>query len=164
LVAESLCWARQAVGELRNLSYLLHPPSLDELGLTAALRSWVDGFSERTGISADVDLDDPGRLPAEMETTLFRIAQEALSNVHRHSGSPTVAVRLKLGKRNVRLEVEDAGRGVPRTVENQNGGQRLGVGILGMRERARQLGGLLEIRCSSQGTTVSVTLPRKGAP
>jgi signal transduction histidine kinase len=164
LVAEGLTWAKQAVGELRNLSYLLHPPSLDELGLTAALRSWIDGFSERTGISADVDLEDPGRLPGEMETTLFRIAQEALSNVHRHSGSPTVAIRLKAGKRNVRLEVEDAGRGVPRTVVQQNGGQRLGVGILGMRERARQLGGLLEIRCSSQGTTVSVTLPRRGTP
>jgi PAS domain S-box-containing protein len=164
LLAESQTLAKQSQRELRSLSYLLHPPDLEELGLALALRSWADGFGARSGLSVDVELDDPGRMDWEVATALFRIVQESLANVQRHSGSTTATIRLKASETEIRLEVEDTGRGIPANVLESDGTDclhRVGVGILGMRERAHQLGGALDIRSNGGGTTVQVVLPRE---
>jgi len=148
--------------EIRTLSYLLHPPLLDELGLVSAVKEYAEGFSERSGIKLDLNLQAGfGRLPQEAETALFRIVQESLSNIQRHSGSKTAKIHLRADSACVNLEVSDRGRGMDKNaVERGNGsGARLGVGILGMRERLAQLGGKLEIESNSQGTTVRATIP-----
>lgn len=159
LLKKSLDLTQQCVKELRTLSYLLHPPALDELGLVPALRSWVDGFGERSGIEVDLTLPDGGpRLAPSLERTLFRIAQEALGNVHRHSGSATAAVRLLLSSKQVELVIEDQGKGF----SMESGSTRFGVGLLGMRERARQVGGTFEVYSQPGNTRVRVMLPRSG--
>ena len=148
--------------EIRTLSYLLHPPLLDELGLVSALKEYAGGFSERSGIKLELDIQaDFGRLKQEVETALFRIVQESLANIQRHSGTKTAKIHLRGDTTCVNLEVIDRGRGMDkRAVERGNGsGTRLGVGILGMRERMTQLGGSLEIESSSSGTTVRVSIP-----
>jgi len=158
--------AEHCASEIRTLSYLLHPPLLDESGLVSALRWLADGFTARSGIALELDLPaEPVRVGADRETTLFRIAQEALANVHRHSGSGSAIVRLARGRGQVALEVRDRGRGMPRRQDEAQGGlQRLGVGITGMRERVRQLGGWLEIESGAAGTTVRAVLPLKEEP
>ncbi|HXX18849.1 MAG TPA: PAS domain S-box protein [Candidatus Acidoferrum sp.] len=148
--------------EIRSLSYLLHPPLLDELGLAAAVEEYVKGFGQRSGIDLELEMKaDFGRLPVEYETALFRIVQESLANVQRHSGSSTARMRLTKEEREIVLEITDSGRGM--RAEDLHGrpvGPRtLGVGILGMSERMRQLGGRLEISSSVRGTTVRATLP-----
>jgi PAS domain S-box-containing protein len=148
--------------EIRTLSYLLHPPLLDELGLVSAVKEYAEGFSERSGIKLELDIQAGfGRLPQEAETALFRIVQESLSNIQRHSGTKTAKIELRGDSSRVNLEISDRGRGMEKnTIERGNGsGTRLGVGILGMRERMTQLGGRLEIESSSSGTTVRVTIP-----
>jgi two-component system, NarL family, sensor kinase len=148
--------------EIRTLSYLLHPPLLDELGLVSAVKEYAEGFSERSGIKLELDIQAGfGRLPQEAETALFRIVQESLSNIQRHSGTKTAKIELRGNSSRVNLEISDRGRGMEKnTIERGNGsGTRLGVGILGMRERMTQLGGRLEIESSSSGTTVRVTIP-----
>ena len=163
---ESLGLAAQCAREVRNISYFLHPPLLDEAGLATALRSYVDGFTRRSRIRVELDIDDKlGRLSQDQETTLFRIAQEGLSNIHRHSGSSKASVQLTANSKKVTLEVSDEGRGIPPPLLKKTGLEltMLGMGISGMRERARQLGGGLEIRSGKKGTTVRVTLPRKGS-
>jgi signal transduction histidine kinase len=162
LLTESRQLAEQCLSEMRTMAYLLHPPSLDELGLVPACRSLVKGFTERSGILVDLkapaDLD---RLPREMETALFRVMQESLSNIHRHSGSKTACIQLLQSDHEIRLEVSDQGRGLVREVlDREIDHTKLGVGIAGMRERIRQLGGQLEIRSSSKGTIVIAVLPR----
>jgi PAS domain S-box-containing protein len=150
--------------EIRTLSYLLHPPLLDELGLVSAVKEYAEGFSERSGIHLDVDLQAGfQRLPQEAETALFRILQESLSNIQRHSESQTANIHLRGDSNGVSLEIADQGRGMGNAgVEHGNGGgTRLGVGILGMRERMIQLGGKLDIESSSSGTTVRATIPLK---
>jgi signal transduction histidine kinase len=150
--------------EIRTLSYLLHPPLLDELGLVSALKEYAEGFSERSGIELELDIQAGfGRLPQETETALFRIVQESLANIQRHSGSKTAEIHLRVDSARVDLEVMDRGRGMDmKATERGNGsGARLGVGILGMRERMKQLGGKLEIESSSSGTTVRVSIPVK---
>jgi signal transduction histidine kinase len=163
LLTESRQLAEQCLSEMRTMAYLLHPPSLDELGLVPACRSLVKGFTERSGIL--VDLKAPAnldRLPREMETALFRVMQESLSNIHRHSGSKTACIQLSQSDQEIRLEVSDQGRGLVREMLDREIDQtRLGVGIAGMRERIRQLGGQLEIRSSSKGTIVIAVLPRR---
>jgi signal transduction histidine kinase len=159
LIVEAQELAKRCSRELRTVSYLLHPPDLEQLGLVAALRSWTDGFAHRTGIVLDVNLDDPGRLLPDVETALFRIAQEALANVQRHSGSSKASVRLLVSEQELRLDVSDEGSGEPRDIV-ERAPERLGVGVLGMRERARQLGGTLEILTQEPGTTVRAILPR----
>jgi PAS domain S-box-containing protein len=158
--------AEHCASGIRTLSYLLHPPLLDESGLGSALRWLADGFTARSGIALELDLPaEPVRVGADRETTLFRIAQEALANVHRHSGSSSAVVRLSVDGGQVALEVEDHGRGMPQRRNEPPGGlQRLGVGITGMRERVRQLGGWLEIESSPSGTTVRAVLPLKEEP
>ncbi len=162
LLSESLSLALQSTQELRTLSYLLHPPLLDETGLVSALRWYVAGFTERSGI--DVTLEaapDFERLPREMETMLFRVVQECLNNIHRHSGSPTAAIGIRRDPGRLLLEIEDKGRGMPftGTLRMPEHAVLLGVGIAGMRERLIQFGGQLEIHSTSHGTMVRATLP-----
>jgi len=148
--------------EIRTLSYLLHPPLLDELGLVSAIKQYAEGFSERSGVELSLDLQTGfGRLSQEAETALFRIVQESLTNIQRHSGSATATIRLRGDSACVTLDVADRGCGMDRNaIQRGNGsGTRLGVGILGMRERMTQLGGTLEIDSTPSGTIVRVTIP-----
>lgn len=163
LLTESQQLAQQCLSEMRTMAYLLHPPSLDELGLVPACRSLVKGFTERSGILVDLAVpSELDRLPRDTETALFRVVQESLSNIHRHSGSKTATVQFLQTEQEIRLEIKDQGRGLVREVLDRVIDEtQLGVGIAGMRERLRQLGGQLEVRSSSRGTTVIATLPRR---
>jgi len=163
---KALSEARGLLGEMsreiRTLSYLMHPPVLDELGLASAIQEYATGFSERSGITLELDIQSGfGRLPQEAETALFRIVQESLANIQRHSASPTARIDLRAVNSSIELHVSDQGRGMQRlTSERGRGvGTRLGVGILGMRERMAQLGGRLEVESTSSGTTVRATIP-----
>lgn len=159
---ECIALTDSSIREIRTLSYLLHPPLLDELGLVSALRAYSEGYAERTGLEIGLDLPDGmPRLPQAIEIALFRIVQEGLTNIHRHSGSSTAILRLKYQRKKVELEVSDHGRGLPPgTLEGEmTSASRIGVGIAGMRERARQLGGRLTIGSSEAGTTLHVVLP-----
>jgi PAS domain S-box-containing protein len=167
-LSESLDLARQCVREIRTVSYLLHPPLLDELGLASALRWYTEGFAKRSGVSIELRLPAKlDRLPREAETALFRIVQEGLTNIHLHSGSPTATIRLAreagelVGREQITLTLQDEGRGIaPGVLDGPADNiQGLGVGIAGMRERVRQLGGRMEISASSKGTTIIATLP-----
>jgi PAS domain S-box-containing protein len=152
----------EAQSELRTLSYLLHPPLLDEVGLAPALRWYVDGFSKRSGIDVKALIAPAvGRAEAEKEMALFRVVQEALSNVHRHSSSKTAEIRLERRAERLVLTISDAGRGIVDAPAGKRDAIRTpGVGIAGMRARLKQLGGTLEIRSGSRGTTVIATLPQ----
>ncbi|MFO1060107.1 MAG: PAS domain-containing sensor histidine kinase [Dongiaceae bacterium] len=166
ILAETLGLAEQSLQEIRTLSYLLHPPLLDEIGLASAVRWYAEGFSERSGIAVAVGVDAAlERLPAEVETALFRVLQEALTNIHRHAGSPSAEVALRRLPAAVTLEIADRGRGIPPGViaEGADAGT-VGVGISGMRLRLRQLGGRLEIRSGPGGTTVAASLPLAAPP
>ena len=147
--------------EVRTISYLLHPPLLDEAGLTSALRWYVEGFTQRSKIQVESDLpDDFGRLSQELETAIFRVVQECLTNIHRHSGSSTAKVRIAQSNGFVLVEVADRGKGVaPEKLHEMEAAGTLGVGLRGMRERIRQLGGGLEIHSNGTGTVVRVRLP-----
>jgi PAS domain S-box-containing protein len=163
-VSEAVRLADQASNEVRNISHLLHPPDLDEVGLTAAIQWHVRKFTERTGLHVDVQLPPRfQRLNSEQELTLFRVLQEGLTNVHRHSGSSTARVQLALHRGNVVLQIEDTGHGMPTGTldldDGDFGSVNIGVGIRGMRERIRQLGGQLEIRSNRSGTCVTAILP-----
>jgi PAS domain S-box-containing protein len=166
LLREAMELTERCTHELRTTSYLLHPPLLDELGLAAALRSYVEGFRQRTEMAIELMLPDGGeRLTAELEGTLFRIVQEALANIHRHSGSATATIALEHAPGEVRLRIADRGRGLP---EELNGGEqgvaRFGVGLSGMRERVRLLGGTLEVTSGDAGTLLRVALPVVARP
>ena len=147
--------------EVRTISHLLHPPLLDEAGLCSALRWYVDGFALRSKIKVDLDLpEDFGRLPRESETAIFRVVQECLTNIHRHSGSSLARIRLRQRDRQVVVEIEDKGRGIPpEKREQMSSSGTPGVGIRGMRERLRQLGGTLDINSNGSGTVIVVRLP-----
>lgn len=146
---------QQLSREIRTLSYLLHPPLLDELGLVSAVREYAYGFSERSAIETEVKVEPEfPRLSAEVELALFRIVQECLTNIQRHSGSETASILLRREGSQVLLEIADQGRGAEGWSKAENGNARLGVGIAGMRERISQLGGKLEILSGAQGTTV----------
>jgi signal transduction histidine kinase len=157
---ESQSLADRCSSEIRSLSYLLHPPLLEEVGLPAALRWCVQGFTRLSGISVELDLPTAfGRLPMDVETALFRIVQECLTNVQRHSGSSTARIQLVRKPQQVALEVRDQGRGLPAEIlSRRNAVESLGVGLLGMRERVRQLGGQLRIDSNGKGTTIQVEI------
>jgi signal transduction histidine kinase len=141
---------------------LLHPPLLDELGLVAALGWYTSGFSERSGVRVTLDVSPRElQLPQDVGTALYRIVQECLTNIHRHSHSPTAHIRLSLEDEQIVLNVSDQGRGLPADKREilEEGVKGLGVGIGGMRERVKQLGGTLKIMPENPGTTVIVTLP-----
>jgi signal transduction histidine kinase len=159
---DSMALADNAMREVRTLSYLLHPPLLEESGLASALGWYVTGFGERSGIKVTLDIpDELGRLPEQIETAAFRMVQESLTNIHRHSGSTTAKVRISARNGSLRVEVEDEGRGMAAARRNKFVGAPFnhGVGLASMRERAMQLGGRLEIESSSRGTKVSLILP-----
>ena len=147
--------------ELRTMSHLLHPPLLDEVGLSSALQWYVDGFAKRSGIDTSLDLSaDFGRVNPELEIAIFRIVQECLTNVHRHSGSAKALVRLKRSEDALLLEIQDEGKGVaPEKKSLLLGSGPVGVGLRGMRERILQLGGTLEIESDEGGTTVRAMFP-----
>jgi PAS domain S-box-containing protein len=158
---ESLTLLQNLSRELRTISHLLHPPLLDEVGLTSALHSYLDGFTERSKIKVDLELpDDLGRLPQDLETSIFRVVQECLTNIHRHSESPVARIRIVRSENQLRVEVEDKGKGIPPEKRSaMDVGGTPGVGIRGMRERLRQLGGNLEINSNGEGTVVIARLP-----
>jgi len=155
--SESLDLVKELSRELRTISHLLHPPLLDEAGLPSAVRWYVEGFAERSKIRVNLDLDaNLGRLSSECETAIFRIVQESLTNIHRHSGSPTASINISRTRREVRLGVHDQGKGI-------SGSMKRGVGIQGMHERVRQLGGRLQINSGKGGTSVVAILPTESA-
>jgi two-component system NarL family sensor kinase len=157
--SESL--VRDMSTEVRTISHLLHPPLLDEAGLSSAIHWYGDGFAKRSGIKVEIDVpEDLQRLPAELETAIFRVVQECLTNIHRHSGSPVARIRVRRHDEHVDVEIEDKGRGIsPEKQEEMANAGTPGVGIRGMRERIRQLGGTLDIQSSAKGTLVKLQLP-----
>jgi PAS domain S-box-containing protein len=165
-VKDALAESRDVVGkigeEIRTLSYLLHPPLLDECGLASAVLWYAEGFKKRSGIHLNVSIDEElVRLTTDAETALFRVLQESLTNVHRYSGSPSAEIRIFQSASKVHLEIVDHGKGVKAGTERPAfaGAPTLGVGIPGMRERIRQLGGQLEVEFSNEGTRVYASLP-----
>jgi signal transduction histidine kinase len=160
-VSENAAMVEQISREIRTISHLLHPPLLDVAGLASALRWYVDGFSERSKIKVALEIPEEfGRLSDEMEIAIFRMVQECLTNIHRHSGGSSAAIRVYEENHRLLVEVQDQGKGI--SVEKQlelSSSGRTGVGFRGMRERLRQLGGTLEIRSDSAGTAVSAILP-----
>jgi PAS domain S-box-containing protein len=160
VVSESIQLANRCMQEIRDFSYLLHPPTLDEYGLASALKGYAEGFARRTAIRVDLDLPhDLPRLPRDAETALFRVVQECLTNVQRHSGSPVAKIRIVLQPVSLVLEVEDNGRGFQAAaLENGRAGSRVGLGLKGMKERIRHLGGRLETKSDSHGTTIRASL------
>jgi signal transduction histidine kinase len=162
-VTDSLELVREMSTDIRTISYLLHPPLLDEAGLEPALRWYINGFSERSKIAVDLDMpEDFGRLPSDVETAIFRIVQESLANILRHSQSPIARVRVSRSDREVRVEVRDKGKGVsPEKLAEMASAGTPGVGIRGMHERVRQLGGTLEMNSdgAGKGAIVVARLP-----
>lgn len=160
-LAESEDLVQEMSKEVRTISYLLHPPMLDEAGLTSALRWYLEGFTQRSKIQVQSDLPDGfGRLSRELETAIFRVVQECLTNIHRHSGSPTARVRLAYTHGDIVVEVSDCGKGIaPEKKHELETSGTIGVGIRGMRERIRQLGGSLELDSNGKGTMVRLRLP-----
>ena len=159
-LASSIEDARMISNELRTISYLLHPPLLDELGLGSALRWYVDGFEKRCGIAVNLELDIRERQSPDMETMFFRVVQECLINIHRHSGSAVASIRLSQTERQFVMEVEDEGRGMNADeLSVIASGETLGVGLRGMRERISDFGGELEVLSTGQGTKVRAVIP-----
>jgi PAS domain S-box-containing protein len=163
LVKESLVLVGELSREVRTISYLLHPPLLDELGLSSALRGYVDGFAERSKIKVHLEIPrDFGRLPRELETAIFRVVQECLTNIHRHSGSPVARIFISRTEKDIRVEVQDRGKGmlVAKRPEIGTTG-KAGVGIRGMQERIRQFGGTFQIGAQNDGsgTVIVARLP-----
>jgi PAS domain S-box-containing protein len=163
-IRQSLDLLRQLSGELRTVSYLLHPPLLDEAGLPSALRWFIEGFADRSKIDVKLEVSpNLGRLCPEMEMTIFRVVQECLTNIHRHSGSRQATIQVLDSADEIRIEVRDFGKGMRIPGKNGSHDFRYGVGIQGMRERVRQLNGQLEIRSDADGTIVSARLPHASA-
>jgi signal transduction histidine kinase len=162
LVDDLNALADEALQEVRTTSYLLHPPLLDEAGIASAARWFLEGFARRSGIDVQVDIPQKMERPdRNCELVLFRVLQESLTNVHRHSGASAANVRMLREGEHIQLEIGDNGKGIPqeRLHSLYNSGNRAGVGIAGMRERVRELGGDFEVRSDGAGTSVQVTLP-----
>ena len=153
--------ADQALQEIRSTSYLLHPPLLDEAGFAAAAAWYIDGFNKRSPIQVKLQLPEGIRLPGSVEIVLFRVLQESLTNITKHAGSATVDVFLQLDKNVISLSVRDYGKGISaeRLAKMNGSGSDVGVGIAGMRERLKELGGRLEIESDSTGTLLKASIP-----
>jgi len=164
LIAECRQLLNHSLTEIRTLSHLLHPPLLDETGFASAAQWYVEGFARRSGIAVDLELPQLERLPPNIEIMLFRVLQESLNNIHRHSGSSRAQVRLSIEGQCIRLEVRDFGHGMnPERLERfRNSGTGVGVGLAGIRERVTELGGAMEISSDSSGTVVAVSVPLAG--
>jgi two-component system NarL family sensor kinase len=161
-VSDSIEMVSYCTSEIRTLSYLLHPPLLDEMGLASALAVYAEGFEDRSGIRVGLDISrDFERLPTDIETALFRIVQQSLANIHRHSGSRTAMIVVRQDEKEITLRISDEGLGIgPEALGEMNSGTRLiGVGIAGMRERTRIMNGRFCIRSSQRGTTIEINLP-----
>ena len=159
--SECLRLVDQSITEVRTMSYLLYPPMLEEMGLNMAIGWYLEGFSKRSGVQTSFDMPQPvGRVHRDAELAIFRILQESLTNIHRHSGSPTAQVRLIKTERDVIIEIHDQGTGIPTPVMEsaQDACGTIGVGLRGMTERMRQLGGKLEVISGTTGTTVRAIL------
>ena len=154
----------QTITEIRTTSYLLHPPLLDEMGLVSAINWYVEGFSQRSGVKVTLELPkSTSRLPENIELALFRVLQESLTNVHRHSGCSSVTIHFEMDNELLRLSVKDNGRGIPQDQIRRfsEHGTGFGVGIVGMRERLRELDGQLTIESDDSGTRLMATVPLK---
>jgi signal transduction histidine kinase len=149
------------ISETRTISHLLHPPLLDEVGLTSAVQWYVEGFQGRSGIKVTLEMAKIPRLPPSVETAVFRVLQEALTNIHRHSGAERAEVSLAHDSSEIVLDVADYGKGIPKTKLNRfvKSGTAGGVGLAGIRERIREIGGDLRISSNSKGTQVRVSIP-----
>jgi two-component system NarL family sensor kinase len=162
VLSEIAALADQAIQEIRTTSYLLHPPLLDEAGFNSAAQWYVDGFGKRSGIKVRLDLATKReRLPITIETALFRVLQESLTNVHRHSGALEVSIRFQYQAETVLLEIRDCGRGIPmeRLTRLREASSETGVGLTGMRERLTELNGKLEIESDRHGTSLRAIVP-----
>lgn len=162
VLSEIAALADQAIQEIRTTSYLLHPPLLDEAGFNAAAQWYVDGFAKRSGIKVSLDLGSRReRMPITIETALFRVLQESLTNVHRHSGALEVSIRFQYQAETVMLEIRDCGRGIPRErlTRLREASSETGVGLAGMRERLNELNGKLEIDSDCHGTSLRAVVP-----
>ena len=162
LLADCKHLAESSMREIRSVSYLLHPPALEEVGLEPTISSFASGFSKRTGIRVELDIAvDLPRMSKDSELALFRIVQESLTNIHRHSGSGSARIQLAATSSSVTLTVSDKGKGLPVGLVKRKGGTATaeGVGIPSMQERARHLGGVLELETGPGGTTVKATIP-----
>jgi PAS domain S-box-containing protein len=159
-IEDGLALLENSAHEIRTLSYLLHPPLLDETGLIGAIRHYVNGVGERTGLTTSVNIPmELPRLDETVELILFRVVQESLGNTHRHAQAKMAAVRLRQDSSEIVLEISDDGRGIPSQILEPGTMDGLGVGIPGMRERLRQIGGRLEIESNGGGTTVRAIVP-----
>jgi len=162
LLSECADYLQQSLREVRTISYLMHPPMLDETGLGDALRWYVRGFEERSGVRVALDISSNlDQLSRDLRTALFRIVQESLTNIHIHSGSRTAEISLHKSGPQIQLQVRDHGKGMPPESLGPGGREQLlhGVGIRGMRERVVQLEGELRIQSSGNGTLLEVVLP-----
>lgn len=151
---------QQAVQEVRTVSHLLHPPLLDELGLLSAIQWYAEGFSKRSRVKLTLEVDEQSqRFSPDVETGLFRIVQEGLTNVHRHSGAEAVHIRITSTSGRLTLSIKDDGKGIPSDALRitPNGSQ--GVGLASMRERSALLGGTFDIKSNSRGTLIVVSVP-----
>lgn len=166
-LAEAQATAHRCILETRTLSHLLHPPLLDEMGLETAVRWYVQGFAERSGVKINLYVESPiDRMQREAEVMFFRVLQESLTNIHKHSGSETAQVTLVCSDDAIILEVRDFGRGMPGNLLDRfiASGEGAGVGLAGIRERVNDLGGQLEIESGTTGTLVRVSLSQKAKP
>jgi len=162
LLAESIKLVDDSITETRTLSYLLHPPMLDEAGFASAANWYVNGFAQRSGVDVKVNIsEDHPRLPSEVELALFRILQECLTNIHKHAKSTIAEVTVDVQAGQVCLTIGDNGKGIPNELLTrfQSDGTDTGVGLSGMRERVSELGGQLRIHSSPAGTTIAAVIP-----
>jgi PAS domain S-box-containing protein len=161
-IAVCLGLAEDISREIRTMSHLLHPPLLDEAGLSPALHSYIEGMRERSGLTVFMEIDsDLGRLSQDLELAVFRIVQEALTNIHRHARTSEAFVRIHLVSASLLVEIEDRGQGIADFTSLDR--QRMGVGLRGMRERIRRLSGQFQVRSGEKGTAVKATFPVPGA-
>jgi signal transduction histidine kinase len=162
LLAESIKLIDESIAETRTLSYLLHPPMLDEAGFASAANWYVNGFAQRSGVEVTINIPEGhARLPGEIELALFRILQESLTNIHKHAKSTTAEVTLDIQPREVCLTIGDNGKGISHELLTrfQAEGSNSGVGLSGMRERVSELGGRLDIHSSAAGTMIAAVIP-----
>jgi signal transduction histidine kinase len=162
LISECTEIVEKSIAETRTLSHLLHPPLLDEAGFASAASWFVTGFSQRSGIPVSLELpEDLPRLSEAVEIALFRVLQESLTNVHRHSQAKTAEIKVEVDAEEISMEVSDHGRGMPEHVLRQlrGDGTKLGVGLAGMRERIHELGGAFDVSSDENGTTVRASVP-----
>ncbi|MGC1628578.1 MAG: PAS domain S-box protein [Candidatus Acidiferrales bacterium] len=160
-IEENGALIQQASTDIRTVSYLLHPPLLDEMGLSSALKWYIEGFAERSKMKVELEMPpDMGRLPQDSELVLFRIAQECLTNIHRHAKCSSAFIRLSNNGGKLAMEIRDDGQGIDKELQSQiAAGKAGGVGLRGMRERVCAIGGTFAIESNENGTSVLVTLP-----